>query len=90
MANTLESLMTLTVQSRPSFDFAIAKMAEAEILERKDRKTEMFLKTSKLRYSAMIEDVACGAERTIRTELLAALADCSYIRRHENLQIQGK
>ena len=26
MANTLESLMTLPVQSRPSFDFAIAKM----------------------------------------------------------------
>ncbi len=48
MANTLESLMTLPVQSRPSFDFAIAKMVEAEILERKERKTEMFLKTSKL------------------------------------------
>ena len=32
MANTLESLMTLPVQSRPSFDFAIAKMVEAEIL----------------------------------------------------------
>ncbi|MFR3056627.1 ATP-binding protein [Phocaeicola coprophilus] len=46
MANTLESLMTLPVQSRPSFDFAIAKMVEAEILERKERKTEMFLKTA--------------------------------------------
>ena len=90
MANTLESLMTLPVQSRPSFDFAIAKMVEAEILERKERKTEMFLKTSKLRYSAMIEDVACGAERNITTEQLAALADCSFIRRHENLLIQGK
>ncbi len=90
MANTLESLMTLPVQSRPSFDFAIAKMVEAEILERKERKTEMFLKTSKLRYSAMIEDVACGVERNITTEQLAALADCSFIRRHENLLIQGK
>ena len=47
-------------------------------------------KTSKLRYSAMIEDVACGAERNITTEQLAALADCSFIRRHENLLIQGK
>ena len=90
MANTLESLMTLPVQSRPSFDFAIVKMVEAEILERKERKTEMFLKTSKLRYSAMIEDVACGAERNITTEQLATLADCSFIRRHENLLIQGK
>ena len=60
MADTLESLMNLPVHNRPSFDFAIAKMVEAEILERKERKTEMFLKTSKLRYHAMIEDVACG------------------------------
>lgn len=66
MANTLESLMTLPVQSRPSFDFAIAKMVEAEIPERKERKTEMFLKTSKLRYSAMIEDVACGQNATLQ------------------------
>ena len=58
MADTLESMMALPVQSRPSFDFAIAKMVEAEILERKERRTELFLKTSKLRYSAMIEDVA--------------------------------
>ena len=92
MANTLESLMTLPVQSRPSSDFAIAKMVEAEILERKERKTEMFLKTSKLRYSAMIEDVyIVEQERNItQTEQLAALADCSFIRRHENLLIQGK
>ena len=90
MADTLESLMALPVQSRPSFDFAIAKMVEAEILERKERRTEMFLKTSKLRYSAMIEDVACGSERNFTAEQLASLADCSFIRRHENLLIQGK
>ena len=70
MADTLESLMALPVQSRPSFDFAIAKMVEAEILERKERRTEMFLKTSKLRYSAMIEDVACGSERNFTAEQL--------------------
>lgn len=90
MADTLESLMNLPVQNRPSFDFAIAKMVEAEILERKERKTEMFLRTSKLRYHAMIEDVACGVERNFTAEQLAVLADCSFIRRHENLLIQGK
>lgn len=90
MAGTLESLMNLPVQNRPSFDFAIAKMVEAEILERKERKTEMFLKTSKLCYHAMIEDVACGIERNFTAEQLAVFADCSFIRRHENLLIQGK
>ena len=88
--DTLESLMNLSVQNRPSFDFAIAKMVEAEIQERKGRKTEMFLKISKLCYHVMIEDVACGVERNFTTEQLAVLADCSFIRRHENLLIQGK
>ena len=31
MANTLESLMTLPVQSRPSFDFAIANLVLVSI-----------------------------------------------------------
>lgn len=88
--DTLESLMNLPVQNRPSFNFAIAKMVEAEIQERKGRKTEMFLKISKLCYHVMIEDVACGVERNFTTEKLAVLADCSFIRRHENLLIQGK
>lgn len=34
--DTLESLMNLPVQNRPSFDFAIAKMVEAEIQKEKD------------------------------------------------------
>lgn len=88
--DTLESLMNLPVQNRLSFDFAIAKMVEAEIQERKGRKTEMFLKISKLCYHVMIEDVACGVERNFTTEQLAVLADCSFIHRHENLLIQGK
>ena len=90
MAASLEAIMTLPVQNRPTLELAIARMVEAEQLDRRDRKTEMYLKTSRLRYTALLEDIICGADRNFTKEDLAALSDCSFIRRHENLIIQGK
>ena len=90
MAASVEAVMTLPVQNRPTLELAIARMVEAEQQDRRDRKTEMYLKTSRLRYTALLEDVICGADRNFTKEDLAALSDCSFIRRHENLLIQGK
>lgn len=90
MAASLEAIMTLPVQNRPTLELAIARMVEAEQLDRRDRKTEMYLKTSRLRYTALLEDIICGADRNFTKEDLAALSECSFIRRHENLLIQGK
>ena len=90
MAASLEAVMSLPVQNRPTLETAIARMVEAEQQDRRDRKTEMYLKTSRLRYTALLEDVICGAGRNFTKEDLAALSDCSFIRRHENLLIQGK
>ena len=55
-----------------------------------DRKTAMYLKISKLRYTALLEDVICGTDRNFTKDDLAAIADCAFIRRHENLLIQRK
>lgn len=90
MASAFESIMTLPVQNRPTLELAIAKMLDEEVQDRRNRKTEMYLKVSRLRYSALIEDIICGTDRNFTKEDLAALADCSFIRRHENLLIQGK
>lgn len=90
MAASLEAIMTLPVLNRPTLELAIARMVEAEQLDRRDRKTEMYLKTSRLRYTVLLEDIICGADRNFTKEDLAALSDCSFIRRHENLLIQGK
>ena len=90
MASALDSIMTLPVQNRPTLELAIARMVEAEAQDRKNRKTEMYLKISRLRYNALIEDITCGTDRNFTKEDLAALADCSFIRRHENLLIQGQ
>lgn len=90
MAASLEAIMNLPVQNRPTLELAVTRMVEAEQQDRRDRKTEMYLKTSRLRYTSLLEDVICGTDRNFTKEDLAALSDCSFIRRHENLLIQGK
>ena len=90
MAASLEAVMALPVQNRPTLELAVARMVEAEQQDRRDRKTGMYLKASRLRYTALLEDVICGTNRNFTKEDLAALSDCSFIRRHENLLIQGK
>lgn len=89
MADAFESILSLPVQNRLTLEVAIARLAEAESQDRRNRKTEMYLKTSRLRYTALIEDIICGTDRNFTKDDLAALADCSFIRRHENLLIQS-
>lgn len=90
MAEAFKGMLSLPVQDRPSLEMAVAKMAESEILNRNQRRTEMYLKTSKLRYSAVLEDVACSADRNLCKETLLALSDCGFIARAENLLVTGK
>lgn len=90
MADAYKGMMTLPLQDRPSLEMAIAKLAESEILYRNQKRTEMYLKTSKLRYCAVLEDVSCSADRNLNKDTLLALSDCGFIARAENLLITGK
>ena len=90
MAEAFKGMLTLPLQDRPSLEMAVAKMAEAEIQHCNRKRTEIYLKTSKLRYSAVLEDVSCSAERNLGKETLLALSDCGFIARAENLLITGK
>ena len=90
MSSSFEAMTSLPVQNRPSLEVAISKMVDAEVQDRRVRKTAMYLKISKLRYTALLEDVICGTDRNFTKDDLAAIADCAFIRRHENLLIQGK
>ena len=65
-------------------------MAESESLYRNRKRIEMYLKTSKLRYNAVLEDVVCSAERNLTKETLLKISDCGFINRAENILIDGK
>ena len=68
----------------------MARLAEAEQQYRNRKRTEMYLKTSKLRYNAVMEDVICSEERNLNKEMPLKLMDCTFIDRAENLLIDGK
>lgn len=89
MAEAYKGMAMLPVADRPDMNLAVAKLAEAERLFREDQKTKMLLKSSHLRYHACIEDIECSTERNLTKAQLAEIADCSFIRRAENILITG-
>ena len=89
MARAYQAILGLPVQNQPNLNQFMAKLAEAEMQERASRKTDMFLKLSKLRYDAVLEQVHCNAERNLSNEKLMAIADCGFIDRAENILITG-
>ena len=90
MADYYKSMLSQPVNEWPSIDMFAARMAEAERQYRNTKKTEMYLKTSKLRYNSMLEDVHCSNERNLSKDTLLQLMDCSFIARAENILIDGK
>lgn len=89
MADAYQSIESLALHDRPDLDQCIARMVEAEIQYRTESKMKMYLKLSKLRYNAVLEDINCSTERNLKKEIILKLADCSFIRRAENILISG-
>lgn len=90
MAGCYKALQQMPINDRPTLDQFIAQMAEAERQYRNQRRTELYLKTSKLRYNAVLEDVICSDDRNLSKDTLLKIMDCSFIGRAENILIDGK
>lgn len=90
MAECYKALQSMPVSKWPTLDTFVARLAEAEQQYRNRKRTEMYLKTSKLRYNAVMEDVICSEDRNLSKEMLLKLMDCTFIDRAENLLIDGK
>lgn len=89
MAEAYKAMTLMPVNQRPGMELTAAKLAEAEALTRERHKTEMYLRTSRLRYDAYLEDVVCSSERNLTKEQMAEIGDCSFIRSHTNILITG-
>lgn len=70
MAGCYKTLQGMPVNQWPTLDTFMARLAEAEQQYRNRKRTEMYLKTSKLRYNAVMEDVICSEERNLNKEML--------------------
>lgn len=89
MLNVYKSLSSRPVHEQITANEAIIQMCLAEEGHRTDKRSQMYLRTSKLRYDSILEKVNCSAERNLSKDQLIALSDCSFIERAENVLITG-
>lgn len=89
MAVAYEAILSLPIDKHPEAHELLARLVDAERQNREQKRMTMFLKLSKLRYAATIQDVDCSATRNLSRQQLAQLADPAWIKRGENVLITG-
>ena len=87
MARSYEAILQLPVNRHPEAHQLLAQLVQREIENKQFKRTRMFLRLSKLRFSSTLEEVKCSSERNLTSEQLSLLADCAWIPRAENLII---
>jgi len=89
MAASYQTAIELPIDKQPDSHEMIAIMLDAEKQYRSDKKTKLYLRLSKMRFQACIQDIHCSEKRNLSKGQLMSLADCSYINRAENILITG-
>lgn len=89
MAGAYQAILNLPIDQHPEAHELLARLVDAERQNREQKRMTMFLKLSKLRYPATIQDVDCSAARNLSKQQLAQLSDPAWIKRGENVLITG-
>lgn len=89
MASAYEGILSLPLNTQPVAHELLARLTDAEQQHRSNKRMNMFLRLSKLRYQVTIQDINCSEKRNFSKEKLMLLADSSYLDRGENILITG-
>ena len=89
MTQAYQALLELPVHQQLTLHEALARLTESELQHRIHQKTTVYLKLSKLRYNAVLENVECSETRNFTKEQLHYFADGAFIERAENVLITG-
>ncbi len=89
MASAYEGILSLPLNTQPGAHELLARLTDAEQQHRSNKRMNMFLRLSKLRYQVTIQDINCSEKRNFSKEKLMLLADSSYLDRGENILITG-
>lgn len=89
MADCYEAISNLPVDKQPAMHQCMATLVDAELQSRSTKRTSMLTRLSKLRYQASLHDIKYNTKRNLPKQIIASLADCSYIERGENIVITG-
>ncbi len=89
MAHAYAATIQLPVQQQAPGHEMLATLVEAEKLHRQQRRSQLYLSLSKLRFDAVLPEVECSASRNLNPDQLAMLAACNFIRQGQNVLITG-
>lgn len=89
MTRSYQAILQMPLNQHPEAHALIAQLVQAEKQNRIQYKTQIYLKLSKLRYIALLEEITCSRERNLSKEQLLQLSDCAYLDRAENILISG-
>lgn len=89
MMQAYQSIITLPVHEQLTLHQVVARLAEAELQHRSHQKMTMYLRLSKLRYNAVLENIQCSEARNFTKEQLLYFVDGTFIQRAENVLITG-
>jgi hypothetical protein len=86
MADAYQAITKLPVDKQPLSHECIATLLDAEQQHRTFKRTNMYVRLSKLRYQANMKDISYEPSRNLDKQTIAALADCSYIQHPKSTQ----
>ena len=89
MADAYQAILGLPINQHPEPHELLATLIDAEKQQRSHKRMELFLRLSKLRYRASLEQIDCSESRNLKKEHLIALAGKGYLQRGENVLITG-
>ncbi len=89
MASAYEAALNLPVNQQPDTHEMLATLVDAEQQNRAHKRMKMYIRLSKLRYQATIQDIDCSETRNLSKEKLMILADGAFMDRGENVLITG-
>ena len=89
MAAALDEQMQMNSLDDMSFEERLGLMLDREMSVRQTRRMNTRLRKAKLRQDSCIEDIDFRYPRGLDKSLVMRLADCQWIKEHNNLIITG-
>ena len=89
MARAYETSLENDKLANLSADELIGMLVEAEWDDRQNRNIDRRLRNARFRYQSCIESIDYEANRNLDRNQMLRYAECTYIRKHENILITG-
>lgn len=89
MLNALTEQMQMPDIGKLSFEDRLGLLVDREMTERENRRLKTRLRKAKLRQNACVEDVDFRHRRKLDKTLFMHLADCRWLKEHNNVLIIG-